>query len=38
MQEIGFEDFLRVELRVGEIVSAKVFAEVRKLAYILYYA
>lgn len=33
--DIGFADFLQVELRVGRIVSAEVFKEARKPAYIL---
>lgn len=35
MQTIGWEDFARVELRVGRIVDARVFAEARKPAYVL---
>ncbi|MDX1570588.1 MAG: tRNA-binding protein [Xanthomonadales bacterium] len=33
--EINFDDFLRVELRVGRIVAAEPFPEARKPAYIL---
>jgi len=36
METIGFDDFLKVELRVGRIVSASVFAEARKPAYVLH--
>lgn len=36
MNEITFDDFLRVELRVGKIVSAETFPEARKPAYILH--
>lgn len=35
MDLIGFDDFLKVELRVGRIVHAAVFKEARKPAYVL---
>lgn len=35
METIGFDDFLKVELRVGRVVAAEVFKEARKPAYIL---
>jgi tRNA-binding protein len=35
MQTIGWDDFARVELRVGRIVEARVFVEARKPAYVL---
>lgn len=35
METISFDDFLKVELRVGRIVAASVFKEARKPAYIL---
>jgi tRNA-binding protein len=35
MNEIAFDDFLKVELRVGTVVSAEVFEQARKPAYIL---
>lgn len=35
MQSISWDDFSKVELRVGRIVSAAVFPEVRKPAYVL---
>lgn len=35
MQEINWDDFSKVEMRVGRIVSAQVFAEARKPAYVL---
>ncbi len=36
MPEISFDDFMKVELRVGQVVSAEVFAKARKPAYILH--
>jgi len=36
MQEIGWDDFMKVELRVGRVVGAKVFPEARKPAYVLH--
>lgn len=35
MEPISFDDFLRVELRVGRVLSAEVFGEARKPAYVL---
>lgn len=35
MQTIGFDDFLKVELRVGRVLSAEPFARARKPAYVL---
>lgn len=35
MQEIGWDDFTKVELRVGRVLSAEVFAQARKPAYVL---
>jgi tRNA-binding protein len=35
MQEIGWEDFMRVELRVGRVVHAEPFPEARRPAYRL---
>lgn len=35
METISFDDFLKVELRVGRVLSARVFAEARKPAYVL---
>lgn len=35
MNEISFDDFLQVEIRVGKIVSAEIFPEARTPAYIL---
>lgn len=35
MEQIEWNDFTRVELRVGRIVAAEVFAQARKPAYLL---
>jgi tRNA-binding protein len=35
MQTIGFDDFLKVELRVGRVLSAEPFAQAHKPAYVL---
>jgi tRNA-binding protein len=35
MDMIGWDDFARVELRVGRVLSAEVFAQARKPAYML---
>ncbi len=36
MQEIGWDDFMKVELRVGRVLSAEPFPQARKPAYILH--
>jgi len=35
MEQIGWEDFTRVELRVGRVLAAEVFEAARKPAYVL---
>ncbi len=36
MQPIGWDDFIKVELRVGRVLSAEPFPQARKPAYILH--
>lgn len=36
VETISFDEFLKVELRVGRVVSASVFEQARKPAYILH--
>jgi len=36
LETISFDDFLKVELRVGRVVSATVFEQARKPAYVLH--
>lgn len=36
METISWDEFTRVELRVGRVVSAEVFAEARRPAYVLH--
>lgn len=35
MDTIGWDDFAKVELRVGRVLSAEIFAQARKPAYVL---
>ncbi|MBS0381211.1 MAG: tRNA-binding protein [Proteobacteria bacterium] len=35
MEPISWDDFSRIELRVGRVIDARVFAEARKPAYVL---
>lgn len=35
MENITWDEFIKVELRVGRVLSAEVFAEARKPAYVL---
>ena len=35
MAEISYDDFTRVDIRIGTVVEAKVFPEARKPAYVL---
>jgi tRNA-binding protein len=36
METIGWDDFIKVELRVGRVVEARPFPEARKPAYVLH--
>ncbi|MCR6497025.1 tRNA-binding protein [Thermomonas sp. S9] len=36
METVSFDDFLKVELRVGRVLSAEPFAQARKPAYVLH--
>ena len=36
MENITWDDFIKVELRVGQVISAEVFAEARRPAYVLH--
>lgn len=36
MEQISFDDFLKVELRVGRVVQANAFPQARKPAYVLH--
>lgn len=36
MEPIGFDEFLKVELRVGRVIAAEPFPQARKPAYILH--
>lgn len=36
MDKISFDDFLKVELRIGKVVKVEPFPEARKPAYILH--
>ncbi|HVI60339.1 MAG TPA: tRNA-binding protein [Luteimonas sp.] len=36
MPQIGWDDFMKVELRVGRVLSAEPFAQARKPAYVLH--